>query len=346
MNNVARAKQDDLRVLFSNVSGKMGLSPGIVEKDFWVVWTLDYLFSRSPWRTRLAFKGGTSLSKAFHLIKRFSEDIDLILDWRLLGYGKDEPWQQRSNTQQDIFNEMANARSADFLKSEFVPRLRDDLSSDLGRPIDIGIDNDDPNTVVFRYPCVFLDSAILREIRIESGSLAAWTPASHRSIHPYAADVYPHLFKRAETSVYTVEAERTFWEKVTILHREAMRTEKQGPMPSRYSRHYYDLWSMCKAGMMGAALEQIELLDAVVGFKRKFYRCAWAKYELATPEEIRLMPPSQAIRGLEADYSHMTNMIFGPKPPFAEILDTVEKLECAIHKAGGTCRCFSQSVPS
>ena len=80
MNSVARATQNELKSLFSNVSGKIGLSPGIVEKDFWVVWTLDYLFARSPWKTQLAFKGGTSLSKAFGLIKRFSEDIDLILD--------------------------------------------------------------------------------------------------------------------------------------------------------------------------------------------------------------------------------------------------------------------------
>ena len=80
MNSVVRVSQNELKSLFSNVSGKIGLSPGIVEKDFWVVWTLDYLFSRSPWKTQLAFKGGTSLSKAYGLIRRFSEDIDLILD--------------------------------------------------------------------------------------------------------------------------------------------------------------------------------------------------------------------------------------------------------------------------
>ena len=127
MNSIVRATQDELKVLFSNVSAKIGLSPGIVEKDFWVVWTLDYLFARSPWRTQLAFKGGTSLSKAYGLIKRFSEDIDLILDWRLLGYGLREPWETRSNTQQDLFNEAANARSAAFLKDVFVPRVKADL---------------------------------------------------------------------------------------------------------------------------------------------------------------------------------------------------------------------------
>ena len=191
MNSVAKNPDDDLKVLFSQVSVRCGLSPAIVEKDFWVCWMLDYLFTRSPWKTQLAFKGGTSLSKAYGLIKRFSEDIDLILDWRLLGY----------------------------------------------------------------------------------------------AVRPYAADYYPQLFKNAETQVYTVDPERTFWEKVTILHREAMRTPERGPMPSRYSRHYYDLWCMIQAGTKDAALKKLDLLDEVVSFKRKFYRCSWARYEQANAEE-------------------------------------------------------------
>lgn len=175
MHDVVRMPPAKLKELFALTAKQMSMSPGIVEKDFWVVWTLDYLFARSPWRTQLAFKGGTSLSKAYGLIKRFSEDIDLILDWRLLGYGLREPWETRSNTQQDLFNEAANARSAAFLKDVFVPRVKTDLESESGRTLDIGMDALDPNTVVFRYPCVFGESSILREIRIESGALAAWT---------------------------------------------------------------------------------------------------------------------------------------------------------------------------
>ena len=175
MHEVVRMSPAKLKELFALTAKQMSMSPGIVEKDFWVVWTLDYLFARSPWKTQLAFKGGTSLSKAYGLIKRFSEDIDLILDWRLLGYGLREPWEKRSNTQQDLFNEAANARSAAFLKDVFVPRVKADLEAESGRVLDIGMDALDPNTVVFRYPCVFGESSILREIRIESGALAAWT---------------------------------------------------------------------------------------------------------------------------------------------------------------------------
>ena len=103
MRNIARLSDNDRRELFRNTADKMGLNDAIVEKDFWVCFTLDYLFHRSPWKESITFKGGTSLSKAFHLISRFSEDIDLILDWRVLGYGKDEPWEKRSNTKQDAF---------------------------------------------------------------------------------------------------------------------------------------------------------------------------------------------------------------------------------------------------
>ena len=190
MNSIARTTPDERKALFSNVSVKIGLSPGIVEKDFWVVWTLDYLFGRSPWKKQLAFKGGTSLSKAFGLIRRFSEDIDLILDWRLLGYGVREPWEKRSNTQQELFNEAANARSAAFLKDVFVPRMKADLEKECGLVLDISMDAIDPNTVVFRYPCAFGDTAILREIRIESGALAAWTPAKTCDIVSYVAERY------------------------------------------------------------------------------------------------------------------------------------------------------------
>lgn len=83
----------DRKALFQNTAAKMGLTEAIVEKDYWVCFMLDYLFQCCKWKDSIAFKGGTSLSKAYGLIERFSEDIDLILDWRVLGYEKDEPWE-------------------------------------------------------------------------------------------------------------------------------------------------------------------------------------------------------------------------------------------------------------
>ena len=114
MTNIARLSDEERRELFRNTADKTGLNDAIVEKDFWVCFTLDYLFHRSPWKKVITFKGGTSLSKAFNLINRFSEDIDLILDWQVLGYGKYEPWEQRSKTKQDMFNKEANVKAENF----------------------------------------------------------------------------------------------------------------------------------------------------------------------------------------------------------------------------------------
>lgn len=108
MREIANLSDNDRRELFSNTADKMELNDAIIEKDFWVCFTLDYLFHRSQWKDVITFKDGTSLSKAFNLICRFPEDIDLILDWRVLGFNKDELWEPRSNSKQDIFNKEAN----------------------------------------------------------------------------------------------------------------------------------------------------------------------------------------------------------------------------------------------
>ena len=123
MRQIARLPQKDREALFQSTAAAIGINEAIVEKDFWVCWMLDYLFHECPWKDALTFKGGTSLSKAFALIQRFSEDIDLILDWQVLGYAVDEPWRERSNTKQDLFNKTVNEKTADFLDQIFLPEI-------------------------------------------------------------------------------------------------------------------------------------------------------------------------------------------------------------------------------
>ena len=147
MRNIATIPARDREALFRNTAAKMGVSEAIIEKDFWVCYMLDYLFHRCAWKDNLAFKGGTSLSKAYGLIERFSEDIDLILDWRVLGYGINEPWEERSNTKQDIFNKEANTRAEAFLRDTFLPDVSADLTAELGDGVKCFIDPDDAQTV-------------------------------------------------------------------------------------------------------------------------------------------------------------------------------------------------------
>jgi hypothetical protein len=101
MYNFLRLAENERKTVFLNSAQKMGMHEAVIEKDFWVCLVLDYLFHKNQYKEHLAFKGGTSLSKCFSLIKRFSEDIDLILDWRVLGYSANEPWRDRSKTKQD-----------------------------------------------------------------------------------------------------------------------------------------------------------------------------------------------------------------------------------------------------
>ena len=327
MRNIARLSDNDRRELFRNTADKMGLNDAIVEKDFWVCFTLDYLFHRSPWKESITF---TSLSKAFHLISRFSEDIDLILDWRVLGYGKDEPWEKRSNTKQDAFNKEANARAEVFLSETFCPAVKAGLSQEIGCEANVYIDEKDKQTVIFAYPHLFTNTATLQVIRLEIGALAAWTPAKTAQIEPYAAKYYPKIFEQKETAILTVAPERTFWEKATILHHEANRPEHL-EMPQRYSRHYYDLYRMAATPVKEAAFSRLDLLKKVVDFKMKFYPRSWAKYPEAVPGTLKLLPPEYRFAALEADYNSMQDMLYGDVPTFETVIAAVRELEKEIN---------------
>ncbi|MDR0909851.1 MAG: nucleotidyl transferase AbiEii/AbiGii toxin family protein [Spirochaetaceae bacterium] len=330
MNKVANFTDEERSELFQATSTEYGLEPAIIEKDFWVCFMLDHLFHHSNYAKFLVFKGGTSLSKGYHLIDRFSEDIDIILDWRQLGYKTNEPYDKRSNSQQDNFSlEMAN-RTQKYLETVFVPELDKSLSDVLQQPYQILVDNTHSETVTFIYPSLFTDKSLLQEIKLEIGPLAAWTPNEPVAITPYAAEKYPAVFDSAVTIVPTVKAERTFWEKATILHREANRTNRQ--YPARYSRHYYDLYKMAKSYVKNTALSDRALLETVVKFKEKFYRQHWAAYNDVLQGNLKLVPGNhEAVKVFTADYQHMQNMLFGNIPSFNNILECLGSLEKEIN---------------
>ncbi len=332
MQRFAELPQKDRSDAIVVAAQQLGMEPAIVEKDFWVCWTLDYLFRESSFESSFAFKGGTSLSKGFGLIERFSEDIDLIFDWRLLGYGLDEPWEKRSNTKQDDFVAKINDDAARFLQGTLMPEMQDYIEEQQIGGGSIAIDQKDPQTLRFFYPQSFSDNSILQEIRLETGALAAWTPTTMARITPYIAEEFPDAFKRADAAVRTVSPERTFWEKATILHKEAFRTN--GRFPSRYSRHYYDLYKLAQSDVKRHALGNRGLLKSVVEFKMTFWRSNAARYDLCTPGTLRLMPPQDAIPLIEHDYASMRNMIFGDAPDFEEMMSGISRLQDEINESG------------
>lgn len=328
MIDVAQYSEARRKDLFRATSQEMHIHEAVIEKDFWVCWVLDYLFMNSPWKSQLIFKGGTSLSKAYGLIERFSEDIDLVLDWELLGYTKENPWENRTSTQQDKFGKRANHRTEEYLAEHFAPQLQEDLTTRLKGEIIVIAQKQD---VFISYPRSFASEGILPQIKLEIGPLAEGIPNEKKEIQPYSAVIFPGFFKQPIATVQTLLAERTFWEKATILHQEAHR----GPdkiQPPRYSRHYYDLYRMSQAAIRDRALARLDLLNDVARFKMKFYRCPWARYEDAKPGSLKLLPPDHHFEDLRKDYDAMQVMLFGNIPGFDELMKGLADLEEHINR--------------
>lgn len=324
MNKVIVLPDDKRKELFSETAAKQAKPPAIVEKDFWVSWVLLRLFEHPELAKKILFKGGTSLSKAFHLIERFSEDIDLVLDWRLLT--KDDPKKERSKKQQNIFNENLRNSAGEYVQGKIMLWVKEAV----GDVCRIESDEEDKRVIHIHYPGVFEDEYLRADIRLEIGPFSEWVPRAEYFISPYAAEAFPSVFSIPQCRVVAIKAERTFWEKAVILHKEAFRTEKQ-PIPIRYSRHYYDLAMMARSKVKDEALNDLKLLEHVVEFNDRFFPRVWAHYELAKPGTMKLMPPSHFERSLRADYGDMRHMIFGKYPEFDEILKTLKTLENEIN---------------
>ena len=148
---------------------------------------------------------------------------------------------------------------------------------------------------------------------------------------PFAAEYYARLFKESTTDIMTVKPERTFWEKATILHREANRSPDK-PFPPRYSRHYYDLYCMALSPVKERAFADIDLLRKVVAFKETFYRCPWARYDTASIGTLRILPQPCHLKTIEDDYKSMKNMFFDTAPDFSLLMTKLKVLEDEINQ--------------
>ena len=309
---------------------QISFEKAIVEKDLWVCMILKYLFKDFKYKDAIVFKGGTSLSKVYKLIERFSEDIDLALDWKLLGYKSEEPYEDRSNTKQLKFNDKLNEDTKVFLRDEFLPVLENDFKDALkGKDYKFYIDEFDGQTICFDYPKNHKDSSILQVIRLEIGSLAEPIPASRRKIKTYIEEVYPEVFDE-NIQVVAVDSLRTFYEKITILHREANRVN--GNYPTRYSRHFYDVYKMLLTDIKEKSFDNLDLLKAVIEFKKKFYACNWAKYDDIMEGNIKLIPSDEALEIFSKDYDSMKNMLFGEKISFDRIISSVKEYEIELNE--------------
>lgn len=223
MHKVIQWSDAERETLFVETAQRTGFSPAVIEKDFWVVWVLGRLFSSDLLASKILFKGGTSLSKVFGLIDRFSEDIDLILDWNEVV--TEDPLADRSKSKQDKFNKAVPLLSQTYISETFLPEVK----GLLGGVCLAEIESEAQDVINIQYPALFGNEYLRPEIRLEIGPLAQWIPNASYTVRSYVAEAFPDLFNSPSCRVHAIKAERTFWEKVTILHHEANRPNCQPP---------------------------------------------------------------------------------------------------------------------
>jgi hypothetical protein len=272
----------------------LGILPAIAEKDIWVCFVLDALFSIKDGRP-MVFKGGTSLSKVFDLIKRFSEDIDISVNF-IDEYGI------VSKTKASNIRDEIDEKLQTYKNEIIVPRLQE-----LGEPHGLSIeDGDTPWEIHVTYSSELANNvAYLKpRVKIEFSGRNETEPSQKHTVKPYLLEGTDDLIF-PEATIDVLDAERTFWEKVTLIH-AALNSGNMGKSAERMSRHWSDVSVMMKNGIGGKALQDQELCRRVVDHKTKFWRDSKAKYEDCLTKNFRLVPSGSAYEDLKNDYDAMT----------------------------------------
>jgi hypothetical protein len=342
------ASEQDRRDTFLGTARRLGTVEQNVEKDFWVCWTLAALFDRrAADKPRLLFKGGTSLSKAFNLISRFSEDIDVTVFRNDLGQDVSvEELEALSGRQRRSKLDAIKASCRDYISGDMRADISAQLASLLkesGLPADSGrieLDPEDPDgqSLLVWYPAVMPKNGYVRPaVKIESGAKSALDPHTTVPISPYVAEDLPKIDLTIK-EVTTVGAERTFWDKVVILHGLRQWYERRHQLRGggqRVSRHYYDLDRLFGSRDGKAMAADLALGADCVRHARMFFGSPDLNLEAATPGSFTLSPSPEMIADLERDYRAMSGMIFGNVPRFDLILEAIATLEGLLNARQG-----------
>lgn len=322
------------RAALLQVNEQMGLQAVSVEKDLWVCWTLHELFDLPGIGGHLTFKGGTSLSKAWKLIHRFSEDIDLVVDKEILGFGGDaSPDQAPSKKQSKARLEKLAEACKNWVQTNLLPELKQRIRASLGDHgwrLEVDPDMPDGQCLLFHYPTVFSTEAagyVRPVVKIELGARSDDWPAESREIQSYVTEIFPQLDADAVFRVKVLAAERTFWEKACLLHEETFRP-KEKRRKIRMARHYYDLWCLLQAGVGERALLDRDLFARVASHREIFFSYSWVDYSTHKPGTFRLMPPGEHLADWRSDYQEMLGpMFFGETPTFEELMAAARNFE-------------------
>ncbi|MFN3628178.1 MAG: nucleotidyl transferase AbiEii/AbiGii toxin family protein [Parvibaculum sp.] len=360
------ASAQDRRDAFLGAGRRLGTPEQNVEKDFWVGWTLDALFNGAEaGGPRLLFKGGTSLSKAFGLISRFSEDIDITIFRDDLGEATGvEELEALSGKQRrkrlDAIKAVAQAPVPGAMRARVAARLAETLEAagldpNVGR-VEPDPDDPDQQSLLVWYPKVTVadDGYVRPAVKIESGAKSALDPNKLTVIKPYVADELADI-ELSVPDVTTVVAERTFWDKAIILHGLRQWFERRGVLRGggqRISRHYYDVYRLLESDVGREAAKDLDLATDCVRHARMFFNSADLNLATAVPGSFTLTPNPDMAAALARDYTAMSGMIFGDAPSLNDILERIADFEKQVNagqlggrdSAGGRGRTGNEGV--
>jgi hypothetical protein len=325
---------------FEQAAAGMAGQAVILEKDFWVSWLLGLLFAQPELAPFLVFKGGTSLSKVFGVIDRFSEDVDLCLVPEFVGADTQGFDALNSRVKRDAAVLEMQRLCAQKAQQVVLPLLEDAIIGSLGAAaggawLHYELDADANSPIVyFRYPTTQTRGFdyVRREVKLELGTLTDQQPTGRYQIHPLISRVFPALFGGWQCEVVALELERTFWEKASILHAEFYRPA-DSPTPDRYARHYFDMVRLLAHADAPKFLADKAQCERVVDWKSRVFARGWARYDLAQPGSFRLVPPEVRQADLARDYATMRPMFMSEPPHFEVLMTVLAQAEEVINKS-------------
>lgn len=326
------------RLICTEAGAQLNLFEIAVEKDFWVCWTLRKLFELPEWGEHLSFKGGTSLSKCWNLIERFSEDIDIVIDRGVLGFGggnapETAPSKKQTTKRLKALKETCQQTIRDKIQPALIEAISSELPRDLEWALEPDPDDPDGQTLLLVYPTAFPEQAayLRRAVKIEMGARSDTDPAESIDIRPYISDAFPELLSESEARVRAVMPRRTFWEKAMLLHEETFRPEAKRRGVAM-ARHYYDLYRLILAGIGDESAQDLDLFERVAAHRQVFFRYTWVDYSTLNPGQLRLLPAEADRPDWQADYEGMRQeMFYGDVPTFDEILAVVCEFQARLN---------------
>ena len=342
---VLASPPEELLQLFLETANRLGTTVQHIEKDFWVCWTLSVLYGGGlpAGGPRLLFKGGTSLSKGFGLIQRFSEDIDITVFRDDLGIPApldtmEALSRKKREAQLNAIRDACQKYIVGSLRELLAETLRAatrHLARSTTSNVDVDPEDGDRQTLLIWYPSVTtLDSYVRPAVKIEAGAKSALDPHRQVRVAPYVAKELPDV-DLTTPDVTVIEATRTFWDKVVIVHGLRRWHELRGELRQagqRVSRHSYDLHCLWNSAVGQSAAADLSLGDDCVRHAKMFFDRKDLDLASAKQGSFAIAPAGPMLAALEEDYARMRGMIFGAPPAFAEVMASVNAIHGVVNR--------------